>query len=184
MNREEAIELLHEHVKDTKMRYHSYSSEAVLRGLARRLGRDEERWGLAGLLHDVDVEITGGDPKNHALRAAEMLREKGVDEEVIDVVKMHNEEATGMERTTEFQHALAAGETVTGLIYATALVYPDRKIAGVRPKSILKRMRQSAFAASVRRDHIYECEQIGLSLEEFVEIALNAMKEIGSEIGL
>ena len=89
-----------------------------------------------------------------------------------------------MERTTEFQHALAEGETVTGLIYATALVYPDRKIAGVRPESILKRMRQSAFAASVRRDHIYECEQIGLSLEEFVAIALNAMKEIGSEIGL
>ena len=184
MSREEALELLHEYVKNPKMRYHSYSSEAVLKGLAKRLGRDEEKWGLAGLIHDVDVEITNADPKTHALRAVDILREKGVDEEIIDAVKMHNDEATGMERSTEFQHALACGETITGLIYATALIYPDKKIASVKPKSILKRMRQAAFAASVKREHIYECEKIGLSLEEFTGIALESMQKIAGEIGL
>jgi putative nucleotidyltransferase with HDIG domain len=184
MEREKALELLHGYVKDTKMRYHSYSSEAVMKGLARRLGRDEEKWGLAGLIHDIDVEITNADPKTHALKAVGILREQGVEEDVIDAVKMHNEYATGLERNTEFQHALAAGETITGLIYATALVYPDKKIASVQPKSILKRMRQSAFAASVSRENIYECEKIGLTLEEFVSISLDAMKSIGSQIGL
>jgi predicted hydrolase (HD superfamily) len=92
--------------------------------------------------------------------------------------------ATGEIRTTEFQHALAAGETLTGLIYATALVYPDRKIAGVKAKSVVKRMKQKAFAASVKRENILECEQIGIPLQEFVEISLEAMKEIGGEIGL
>lgn len=184
MQREEALELLHHYVKDIKMRYHSYSSEAVMRGLARRLGRDEEKWGLAGLLHDIDVELTHADPKIHALKAAEILHEKGISEDIIDAVRMHNEYATGLDRSTEFQHALAAGETITGLIYATALVYPDRKITSVQPKSILKRMRQSAFAASVSRENIYECEKIGMTLEEFVSIALDAMKGIGPEIGL
>ena len=184
MGREEALELLHHSVSDTKMRYHSYASEAVMRGLARRLGRDVEKWGLAGLIHDIDVELTNADPKIHALKAAEILRERRIDEDVIDAVRMHNEYATGLARNNEFQHALAAGETITGLIYATALVYPDRKIASVQSKSVLKRMRQGAFAASVSRENIHECEKIGLTLEEFVGIALDAMKEIGPQIGL
>jgi len=118
------------------------------------------------------------------LKAVGILREQGVEEDVIDAVKMHNEYATSLKRNSEFHHALAAGETITGLIYATALVYPDKKIASVQPKSILKRMRQNAFAASVSRENIYECEKIGLTLEEFVSISLDAMKSIGSQIGL
>ena len=184
MTIEQAEELLKNYVTNTKMLYHCYSSEAVMRGLARRLGRDEEKWALAGLLHDIDVEVTNADPKTHALEAVEILREAGIDEEIIDAVKMHNEEATGLPRTTEFQHALAAGETITGLIYATALVYPDKKIADVKPKSVTKRMNQSAFAASVRREHIRECEEIGIPLNEFAEIALDAMKGIADKIGL
>jgi putative nucleotidyltransferase with HDIG domain len=184
MDRAEALNLLHDYVSDTKMRYHSYASEAVMRGLARRLGRDEEKWGLAGLIHDLDVEITNADPKIHALKAAEILYEKGISDDIVDAIRMHNEQATELERTNEFQHALAAGETITGLIYATALVYPDKKITSVQPKSILKRMKQSAFAASVSRENICECEKIGLTLEEFVTIALDAMKQIGPAIGL
>jgi predicted hydrolase (HD superfamily) len=87
-------------------------------------------------------------------------------------------------RSSEFQHALAAGETVTGLVVATALVYPDRKIAGVKVKSITKRMKERAFAASVNRDTIRECEKIGLPLDEFVGIALAAMQGIAGRIGL
>jgi putative nucleotidyltransferase with HDIG domain len=184
MTREEAWKELNKHVRNEKMIYHSLSSEAVLRALARRLGRDEEKWGLAGLLHDIDVELTNADPEVHALKAEEILEPFHLDADILDAIRMHNEMATGKERSTEFQHALAAGETVTGLIYATALVYPDRKIAAVKPKSIVKRMKEKAFAASVKRENIMECEKIGLSLQEFVEISLDAMKGIGEEIGL
>ena len=184
MNKIQAEELLKSYIKNEKMLYHSFSSEAVMRALAKRLGRDEEKWALAGLLHDIDSEITNADPKRHALEAVEILRKHNIDEEIIDAIKMHNEHATGMERTTEFQHALAAGETITGLIYATALVYPDRKIKDVQTKSVTKRMNQAAFAASVSRENIMECEKIGIHLNEFAEISLKAMKEIADKIGL
>ena len=184
MSRDEAESLLKKYVRNDKMLYHCYASEAVMRALAQKLGRDEEKWGLAGLLHDIDTEITNADPQKHALVAEELLRDEGIEEDILDAIKMHNEEATGMDRTTEFQHALAAGETITGLIYATALVYPDKKIKDVKVKSVTKRMKQSAFAASVSRENIKECEKIGLSLNEFTEIALNAMKEISDKIGL
>jgi putative nucleotidyltransferase with HDIG domain len=184
MTREEAHSLLLDHVKNPKMLYHSYASEAVMKALAKRLGRDEEKWGLTGLLHDVDVEITSADPKTHALVAVDILRKAGLGEDIIDAIKMHNEMAAGMPRINEFQHALASGETITGLIYATALVYPDKKIKDVKPGSILKRMKQSAFAASVSRENIMECEKTGIPLEEFVEISLNAMKGVAAEIGL
>lgn len=178
------MNLLQQYVKNEKMIIHSLCSEAVLRALARRLDRDEEKWGLAGLLHDLDVELTNAEPTVHALKTAEILQEKGIDPEIVDAVKMHNEMATGLERTTEFQHALAAGETLTGLIYATALVYPDKKIASVKTKSVTKRMKEKAFAASVNRDHILECEKIGLPLDEFVDISIKAMQEISDQIGL
>ncbi len=184
MDRNTAEDLLKKYIKSDKMRIHSYASEAVMRAIARKLGRDEEKWGLAGLLHDIDSEITNADPQKHALVAAELLIDEGIEEDILDAVKMHNEEATGLERTTEFQHALAAGETITGLIYATALIYPDKKIKDVKPKSVTKRMKQSAFAASVSRENIMECEKIGIPLNEFAEISLNAMKEIAEKIGL
>ena len=184
MDINKAKELLDQYIKDEKMKYHCYASEAVMRSLAKHLGRDEQKWAIAGLLHDIDAEITDKDPQRHALEAVEILRNEGLDEESIDAIKMHNEEATGMERNNEFQHALAAGETITGLIYATALVYPDKKIKSVKPKSIRKRMKEKAFAASVNRDTIRECEKIGIPLDEFITISLNAMKEIDTKIGL
>ncbi len=184
MDRDQAEKLLKRYIRNEKMLYHCYASEAVMRALAKKLGRDEEKWGLAGLLHDIDTEITNADPKKHALVAYELLKDEGLEEDIIDAIKMHNEEATGLNRETEFQHALAAGETITGLIYATALVYPDKKIKDVKPKSVTKRMKQSAFAASVSRENIMECEAIGIPINEFAEISLNAMKEIADKIGL
>ena len=175
---------LGKYVKNEKMLIHSLCSEAVMRALARRLGRDEEKWGLAGLLHDIDVEITNADMHIHGLKSAEILRNMGVDEEIIDAVSMHNETASGKVRHTEFHHALAAGETITGLIYATALVYPDKKIASVKYKSVKKRMTEKAFAASVNREIIMECEKVGISLDEFIQISVDAMREISHEIGL
>jgi putative nucleotidyltransferase with HDIG domain len=184
MTRDEAEELLKRYVKNERMLDHSYASEAVLRALARRLGRNEEKWGLAGLLHDIDIEVVGGDLNRHGLEAVRILMEAGIDPEIVDAVKMHNEAVCGAARSTEFQHALAAGETITGLIVATAFVYPDRKIASVKVKSITKRMKERAFAASVNRDTIRECEKIGLPLDEFVGIALSAMQGIAARLGL
>lgn len=184
LERSEALELLHRFVKNEKMIIHSLESEAVMRALARRLEEDEDKWGLTGLLHDIDVEVTNADPKIHALKAEELLKDYHLDEEMLDAIRMHNEEATGLPRVTVFQHALAAGETITGLIHTTALVYPDKKIAGVKYKSIKKRMKQKAFAASVKRENIMECEAIGLSIDEFIQISVDAMKEIADDIGL
>jgi putative nucleotidyltransferase with HDIG domain len=184
MTRDEADALLKVHVKNERMLDHSYASEAVLRALALRLGRDVEKWGLAGLLHDIDIETVGGDLTRHGCDAEKILAEAGLDPEIVDAVKMHNEAVCNTPRRTEFQHALAAGETLTGLIVATALVYPDRKITGVKVKSITKRMKEKAFAASVNRDTIRECEKIGLSLDEFVEISLGAMRGIADRLGL
>lgn len=184
LNREKALARLHEHVKNEKTVVHCLASEAVMRALARHLGEDEERWGLTGLLHDVDVEFTDADPKVHALKAGELLSDFDMDEEMLDAIRMHNDEATGLQRSTRFQHALAAGETITGLIYATTLVYPDKKIESVKYKSVGKRMKEKAFAASVKREHILECEEIGIPLDEFIQISVDAMRGISGEIGL
>lgn len=182
-NRDEAYKLLRVYVKKDNMLKHSLASEAVLKAMARKLGEDENKWGLAGLLHDIDVEITNADPKTHGLEARKLLEGK-VDEEIIDAITHHNEEASGVERTTKFQHALAAGETITGLVTATTLVYPDKKLSSVKPKSVTKRMKQAAFAASVSRKNILECEKIGLPMAEFAELAVGAMCEISKELGL
>jgi putative nucleotidyltransferase with HDIG domain len=184
MTRDEANALLKQHVRDERMLSHSYAAEAVMRSLARRLGRDEEKWGLAGLLHDIDLEGVQGDLSVHGIEAARMLTERGVDPEVVEAVKMHNEMAAGVKRETVFQHALAAGETITGLISATALVYPDKKLASVKVKSVTKRMKEKAFAASVNRETILECERIGIPLDEFAGLALTAMQDIHEQLGL
>ncbi len=184
VTREIAIDKLHQYVKHEKTIMHCLASEAVMRAIARRLNEDEERWGLTGLLHDIDMEVTNADPKVHALKAEELLAEFELDHEMLEAIRMHNDEATGIPRSTPFQHALAAGETITGLIYATTLVYPDKKIASVKYKSVRKRMKEKAFAANVSRDHIMECEKIGIPLDEFIQISVDAMREISDEIGL
>ncbi len=177
------LNLLHQHIKNPKMIAHCLASEAVLRALARKFGEDEEVWGMAGLMHDIDVEITDADPNRHSILGAQMLKAEGLPDDAVDAVQMHNEMATGKERTTRFQHALAAGETITGLIFATALVYPDKKIASIKTKSVVKRMKEKAFAASVNRDTIMECEKIGIPIDEFAELSIEALKPIAAELG-
>jgi uncharacterized protein len=176
--RQQAIDLLRQYIKNERMIFHSLASEAVMRAMAHRLGRDEDQWAQAGLLHDLDVEITNADPYVHGLETARMLTGMGVDPEVVEAIRLHNELSAGEPRTGEFHHALAAGETITGLIVATSLVYPDKKISSVKPKSVVKRMKEKAFAASVKRENILECELIGIPLEEFAELAIGAMAEL------
>ncbi len=183
ITRDEALEMLKSNVQAENMLKHSLASEAVLRAIAKHLGKNEEEWGIAGLLHDIDVEITNADPYTHGPYAEKLLKGK-ITDEMLDAIVMHNEVATGKERNTEFQHALAAGETITGLITATTLVYPDKKLASVKAKSVTKRMKQKAFAASVNRENILECEKIGIPLPEFADLAVNAMRSISDDLKL
>jgi len=157
---------------------HCLASERVMQALAKYFNEDEQKWGIAGLLHDIDVEITQADPLTHGMKAVEILQENGIDQEIVEAIMLHNEDAAhGKARTKKFHHALAAGETITGLIFATALVYPDKKISSVKPSSIKKRMKEKAFAASVKRENILECEKIGLPLDKFIEISLEALRD-------
>lgn len=184
MVRSEAIELLHKYIQSPNMLNHCFASEAVMQEIARHLGRDEGKWGLAGLLHDLDVEIVNADSYIHGKETARILSELDIDPEIVDAIRMHNETSAGEKRSKEFQHALAAGETITGLIVATTLVYPDKKLASVKTKSVLKRMKEKKFAASVRRENILECELIGIPLPKFVEISIQAMQKISDQLGL
>ncbi|HOA12392.1 MAG TPA: HDIG domain-containing protein [Myxococcota bacterium] len=183
-SREAAIELLHRHVKGPNMIKHCLASEAVMRALATRVGEDPVKWGMAGLLHDLDVE-SHNDLSVHTTETVRILNGLGIDTEIVDAIRLHNEMAhPGETRTTTFQHLLAAGETITGLITATALVYPDKRLASVKPKSVRKRIGEKAFAAGANRDIIRECELAGIPLDEFCDICLAAMQSISDDLGL
>ncbi|GAB1405277.1 MAG: HDIG domain-containing protein [Lentimicrobiaceae bacterium] len=184
LSRQEAINLLRKYISNERTIAHALASEAVMRALAQRLGRDVEKWGQAGLLHDLDSEITASEPHRHGLETRRILLELNLDADLVEAIVMHNELASGKPRENEFQHALAAGETITGLITATALVYPDKKVASVKPKSVVKRMKEKAFAASVNRETIMECTRLGIDINEFAALAIAAMAGIGEQLGL
>ncbi len=184
ITRDEALTILNQHVSSVAMIKHSIASEAVLRAIAVHLKEDEVAWALAGLLHDVDVELTHGDAKTHGTLTPQLLSSFDIPTEVIEAIVMHNEDAATRLRASKLEHALAAGETITGLIMATAFVYPDRKLASVKTKSITKRMREKNFAASVKRENILECEEIGIPIDQFAQLSLTAMSEIASDLGL
>lgn len=184
ITRERALQLVKQHLTNPNLVKHSLATEAVLRALARHFGEDEELWGLTGLLHDLDAQATGDDLSIHTHQTVEILRGEGVAEEIIEAIRMHNEHAHGDKRSERFHHALAAGETITGLITATALVYPDKKLASVKPKSVRKRYKEKLFAAGANREIIAECELIGLPLPEFCDLCLEAMQGIAADLGL
>lgn len=179
-----ALKLMLQHLPQESMQIHSLATEAIMRALARKLGRDEDLWGIAGLLHDLDYNATRETMSRHGLVTEQILTDLGVVPEIMQAIKAHNADNLGFTRSTEFEHALVCAECITGLIVATALVLPDKKIAAVKPASVIKRMKQKEFARSVNRDYIRECELIGIPLEEFAVLGLDAMVEIGAQLGL
>jgi putative nucleotidyltransferase with HDIG domain len=184
MDRPAALALLHEHCPDQRLERHCLAAEAVLMALARRLGQDPELWGLAGLLHDLDYDQTAEDMPRHGLVTRQILEPLGVPALVLQAIAAHNAENLGLSRATPLDFALTCGETITGLVMATAMVYPDKKLSSVKPKSVVKRMKEKAFAASVNRGHILLCEELGLPLAEFAALAVAALQEISDELGL
>ena len=184
VERERALQLLDKYVKSDWLRKHSLATEAVMRGLAKRLNEDEETWGVVGLLHDIDFDIVQ-DPTIHGNKAAELLREEGIDKkEYIQAIRAHNAEGLNLERKTKLDYALTCGETITGLIVATALVMPDKKLSSVKPSSVVKRMKKKDFARKVSRENILLCEKIGLDINEFAELAVRSMQKIADQLGL
>ncbi|MBP8590975.1 HD domain-containing protein [Candidatus Shapirobacteria bacterium] len=181
ITREEALGLLEENLSNHNLIKHSLASEAVLRALASRLGENEEEWGLAGLLHDLDAQIAS--PQEHGLKTVAILGEK-INPAMAQAIKSHNQPFNGIKRETKFDNALAAGETITGLIVAATLVLPSKKLADLKLASVLKRFEEKHFAAGARREDIALCEKLGLSLEEFADLALKAMQGISEELGL
>lgn len=182
LQREEALQLLRENLKDEALVAHSLESEAVMRGLAKRLGRDEDLWGICGLLHDVDYTQTKDTPEKHGAVGADML-EGRLPQEAVKAVRAHNGEMTGTAPDCELDWALRCGETVTGLIHAAALVRPTG-MEGMKAKSLKKKMKDKAFARSVSRDNIRECEKIGLDLGEFLTLSIASIAAVAPDVGL
>jgi uncharacterized protein len=186
ISRDEAWELVLEHNQEQVNLNHFLETEAVMRELAKRLQADPEEWGLIGLLHDLDWEETQTDSARHTLRTCEILSAKGFPEDVLYTIKAHNNEylKEDFSPKSKRDYALRCGETITGLIYAVALVRPSKKVADVKVKSIKKKFKDKSFAANCRREVISECEKLGLTLEEFMELSLAAFQPIAGEIGL
>jgi uncharacterized protein len=182
ITRQDALELVRQHLQNDNLLKHSLASEAVLRAMAEHLGKNVQKWGLAGLLHDLDSE-SHPDLVGHTFETVRILSEIGVDSEIIEAIRLHNLEAyPGEKRTTVFQHALAAGETITGLVIATALVQPDKKLASVKPKSVKKRMKEKAFARGANREIIMECELIGIPIADFCALSVEALQGIAESL--
>lgn len=182
ITREDAISLVGSHVKNDKLLKHMLAVEAIMRELAVKLGEDADLWGLTGLLHDLDYELTQEDFSRHGLMAAEML--KGVlPDHALDAIRAHNEK-TGYVCDSRLAYGLKAADQVSGLIIATALVMPNKKLAEVKLDTLKRKFKQKDFARSVDRDRIKLCERIGLSLDEFLELSLRALQRISEELDL
>jgi lysyl-tRNA synthetase class 2 len=175
--------LFKEKIKSENLIHHSIASAAVLKGIAKKFGLNENNYYYLGLMHDIDFDEVK-DMNQHARIGAEWLKKIGFTEYALNAVLSHNEEGTGVKRKTFADFALTCAESVTGLIFATAKVYPDKKVASVKVKSVTKRMNEKAFAAKVSRENIRLCEKIGLTLDEFVDIAIKAMIEVADKIGV
>lgn len=182
--RERGLDLLRQYVSNENLIKHCLASEAIMRALATRFGEDPDRWGLAGLLHDLDFEQTKDTPSEHANQTAEILGREGVPDDFIQAIREHNAEGLGIARESRMGIALTAAETVTGLIVATALVMPDKRLASVKPSSVRKRMKKKDFARNVSREGIRECERLDLALEDFLTLSVEAMQGVAADLGL
>jgi putative nucleotidyltransferase with HDIG domain len=183
MNRQEAWELLNAYTKKENLIKHALSVEVAMRAYAKKFGEDEEAWGIVGLLHDFDYERFPTE-EEHPYKGAEILREKGVDEEWIRAILGHAE-YTGTPRETLMAKTLFAVDELSGMITAATLVRPSRKIEDLTVKSVRKKLKDKAFAASVSREDIKKgAEELGVDLSEHIQFVIDAMKTISYELGL
>src|SRR5690242_17918970 len=182
MEREQTWELLCEFTKNENLRKHALAVEACMRAYARKFGEDEEKWGIVGLIHDFDYEMYPDAP-DHPLKGGEILKQKGVSEEIRRAILGHAD-YTGVPRDTLLAKSLFACDELAGFITACALVRPDR-IQSLEPRSVRKRMKDKAFARAVRREDIIAgAEELGVEPEEHIGLCIRAMQGISGQLGL
>lgn len=175
--------LLTEFTQSDSLRKHALAVEACMRAYARKLGGDEELWGLVGLIHDFDYEKYPT-PQEHPFKGNEILRERGYSEEIRTAIMSHAE-YSGVPRVTPMEKALFACDELAGFLTACALVKPGKSLAEVEAKSVRKKMKDKAFARSVNRDDIiHGAAELGVDLEEHIAFCIEAMKGIAAELGL
>ena len=180
MDEKKAMEFLNA-IKNENLRKHMIAVAAIMKKLASLLGEDEEKWYYAGLLHDIDYGVVK-DMKEHGKKSAEML-EGLLSNDALHAIMAHNE-MTGVGAKTKFDFALRASDAISGLIVASALVMPDKKLKSATVKTLKNKFKDKSFARKIDRNIIMECEKIGLSQEEFFSLALEAMKEVANQLGL
>ena len=183
MDRNEALKAIRERVKNENLIRHMLATEAIMRALAVKFGGDVEEWGMAGLLHDIDVELVNSDMKEHSKVGADLARQLGASEEIAQAILTHNE-AHGVPTRSDMDKALFCADPLTGLITAAALVRPEKKLAVVESKSVRKRFKEKSFAAGANRENIAKCSDLGLQLDEFIDLGLKAMQGVAADLGL
>ena len=183
MNRDVTLEFLSRHVQTDVLMKHLLTVEASMRGYARKFGDDEERWAIAGLLHDFDWEICPT-PESHPTYGAEILREAGYPEDIIRAVLTHGEH-TGIPRESLMEHSLFAVDELSGFVRAVALVRPTKSLEEVTSRSVRRKMRDKAFAKDVNRDDILKgADELGVDLDEQIAFVVESMKPVSLRIGL
>lgn len=187
-SRDDALALVHEFTQSESLRKHMYAVEAAMRAYARSFGEDEERWGLAGLLHDFDYErwpnAAHHADAEHPAEGVRLLRTKGYPEDILEAILGHAQ-YTGVPRTSRMAKTLFAVDELTGLITATALVKPTRSVHDVDARSVLKKMKDKAFARGVNRDDVVNgAADLGVELEPHVQFVIGAMQARAGELGL
>ncbi|NPV89704.1 MAG: HDIG domain-containing protein [Firmicutes bacterium] len=180
--RGKALTVLEENITTDNLIKHMLAVEAVMRRLARHFGEDEDLWGMVGLLHDVDYDLTKDDPERHAILGSEILQGKGFAADIVEGVRKHSPSLPLRERLID--KALYATDPVTGLITAGALIKKEKSLFAIDVPFLVKRMKEKAFARGANREDIRSCEGFGLSLEEFLGLSLEAMQGIADELGL
>ncbi len=175
---EKANSLFREYIKSENMIKHSKEVAVIMKGLAKHLGKDEDEWYYAGLLHDLDYEEIK-DLKTHGLKTGRILKENNFPEEMINAILRHNEE-NGNKRENLFDYCLSAADNISGLIYAYGLM--RKSLKGMEVKGLKKKMKDKKFAENVRRDLIKDIEKY-MSLDDFLRIAIESMQSISDELG-
>jgi len=182
MDRAEALELVREHVSKESNLKHMVAVGAVMRQTAKHLGEDEDHWEVTGILHDLDFEECHG-MQDHALISRDMLQGK-VPDDMVQAILAHNHEATGVPVDDPLKRGLVAADAVSGLVIACALVLPAKRLADVKVSSIAKKFGNKDFARGVDRGRIMVCEQLGISRDEFLSLALEGMRLRSADLGL
>ena len=182
MTREEAISLVKKYVKKGNLVKHMIATGRVMRHLADRFGGDKDKWEIAGILHDIDYEQTYNKPEKHGIVSVDILKKEGVDDkEILDAVLSH---CGKKDRETIMEKCIYAADPVTGFIVACALMHPSKSLKGLDLRFLKRRFKEKRFAQGANREQMKSIEEVGISLDEFLSIALSAMQEISEELGL